>query len=720
MKNKSLTLLLTILTFLIMSLDLMAQGIKKEMNVGYIRWKVIDSADEGEGSLGWGVNTAFWDGYTFGLNSSKSVMLGCRDWTDTLGVQYSIKISGNGQWEVDDKHIMMPVVDKEGWTIKRYYRVTPPAITVDGLRMDDPFPINYADEINPSKIPGTADGLIESVITTDMGVTIHYRTIAFAQKNHNKYLIREYIFKNTGIVSNIPGSKTLNKTINGFYFLRQYRGREEPQKPWSSSYGEKPGEDIRISYVYPGRQKGNTYDDFAAPNLDKGGFLEQTYYAGEAILFASKSPSQFNVDDVNQPQMTGYFNCDFPSFTFQPMNMEETQRQTLYQVMKEGLVNIQGIFWPEMTGAKPGHHGVRLDERGFSYPEEMEDAGWTQTPAYSVGPYDLAFGDSIKVVIADCLGTISPEKAYEVGQAWANNTSTWGDNIPGGTTDKLPPQYKAHPNLYAADTRSQINNWAKDNWVATGKDSLFMTARAAQWAFRNNYNVPSPPPPPSVTVKSLPEYIDISWGSESESASDFAGYRVYRSLGSWYPTVPENETALLGKWEKIYENRGAAIHDFQDNTAQRGNAYFYAVTAFDNGTSNGTDFNGKQESLESNFIANASTKAAFLLKPGGTLSDIVVVPNPYNLAASSLQFPGEPNKIMFLNVPSFCTIRIFTERGDLVKTIEHAGSGDASWGDIPAQHMATETGQMVVSGIYIAKIETPDGQSTIRKFVIVR
>jgi hypothetical protein len=48
------------------------------------------------------------------------------------------------------------------------------------------------------------------------------------------------------------------------------------------------------------------------------------------------------------------------------------------------------------------------------------------------------------------------------------------------------------------------------------------------------------------------------------------------------------------------------------------------------------------------------------------------------------------------------------------------GSGDASWGVGDETFQTTEEGQIVVSGLYIAHIETDDGQTAIRKFLIVR
>jgi hypothetical protein len=403
--------------------------------------------------------------------------------------------------------------------------------------------------------------------------------------------------------------------------------------------------------------------------------------------------------------------------------MSESDKQLLYTSMQTGNSSIPPYNWPTEAGARTPNHGVRLDERGFAYASQMEGYGYTSTPAYSIGPYTLQPGDSIKIVTADIFGSISPEKSYEIGNAWLNNTASWGDNKIGGSLDILPPQYKAHPELYAEDDQSsEINNWAKDNWVMSGKDSLFKDAMEAKWAYDNNFMVPQPPQPPSLTVTSFPDHIQLEWGNESESGSNFAGYTVYRSAGSYYPNVPEGETNLIGTWSPIFScgsgTGNALTHEFIDNSAQRGLAYYYSVEAFDNGSQ--TNYAGQKEVFHSSLTANMTTKAAYLLKPGGQLKDVVVVPNPYNISASQLQFTGEPNKILFLNVPSICTIRIFTEGGDLVKTIHHEGSGDASWGNIPEEHMTTETGQIVVSGIYIALIETPDGQSTTRKFVIVR
>jgi len=84
---------------------------------------------------------------------------------------------------------------------------------------------------------------------------------------------------------------------------------------------------------------------------------------------------------------------------------------------------------------------------------------------------------------------------------------------------------------------------------------------------------------------------------------------------------------------------------------------------------------------------------------------------------------------MFYNIPGQCTIRIYTERGDLINTIHHtSGTGDQSW------KLVTSSRQIVVSGLYIAYIEVSEdiydnstgelvwkkGEHTTRKILVVR
>jgi hypothetical protein len=94
-----------------------------------------------------------------------------------------------------------------------------------------------------------------------------------------------------------------------------------------------------------------------------------------------------------------------------------------------------------------------------------------------------------------------------------------------------------------------------------------------------------------------------------------------------------------------------------------------------------------------------------------------------------LQFGQDiPDRLAFYGLPPFCRIKIYTETGDLIETIDHTnGSGDEYW------HSLTSSNQLVVSGLYIAYFEvTKDtydeqgrlmfkkGDNIFRKFIIIR
>jgi hypothetical protein len=679
-KYKNMLSPLILVIILVTSVNLFSQG-KKSMEVGDIDWVLKDNLDEGEWSWGWGETRAWNDGYFDGIYAIKGTFLGCKDWQDEGGSNVPVKISGIGLYEANEALEVMAIPDAAGFTINRYYRYQPPTITVDGIGIEARYPVDDADHVDPGRMPGNADGLIESMINTNMGVSIRHRAIGFSQQNHDKYLIREFILKNTGNIDMDPDIELPNNFIDDLYFLRSVRAHEL-LKPWYSAIGIMPGEDLRICYGYSARSLGTMEDDFGGSMTtaeDWAGLLLYSFFYGEQTIFASAAANDFSNDDTNQPQMTAYTDTDYFPTATNALNLSEGEQAQLYQLMSEGAAEIEGYFQPQQPGSKTGRHSVPLDQRGFAHPSEMESYGWTANVLYSIGPYDLNIGDSVKIVIAEVYGNLSGEMRYQVAKDWQDNKVTWQG------PDILPQQYIDNPGLtVSTDGKTEAANRSKDNWIYTAYDSMITTA------------------------------------SNAESYPTFSGYRVYRSLGSW---TPEGEG--IGEWKKVYECGGNSgnpvVNEWQDETARRAEAYYYAVTSFDDGSQ--TNFKGGNEILESNPILNHTTQAAFkLFTPGESLDDIVVVPNPYNLSATNQNFPGEGNKIMFYGLPLKCTIRIFTEAGDLIRVIEHEGSGDHPWGEkgIEQTYLATDVGQIVVSGLYIAHIETPDGQSTVRKFIVVR
>jgi len=321
--------------------------------------------------------------------------------------------------------------------------------------------------------------------------------------------------------------------------------------------------------------------------------------------------------------------------------------------------------------------------------------GYSQCAGY--GPYTLETGDSIHIVIAEGIAGLSREACIDLGKQWLGGSGTL--ELPDGSPATNPDEFK-------------------DKWVFTGKDSLRKTfERAIDNYYNLNYDIPQPPqPPPFFEVISGGDRITLSWtSSPSENDPSFVGYRIYRIT---HEPIPDTSF-----WQEIFAcgpgtEHPDIVNTYDDKTAIRGFDYYYYITSFD-------------DEFESSMFYTMTNEPAYLRRQAGSSLDAIrIVPNPYNIKAENIQYGrSAPDRIMFLNVPAFCTIKIYTERGDLITTIEHTdGSGDEAWKSI------TSSRQVVVSGIYIAHFEATDnysdpvtgevlyrkGDQAIRKFLIIR
>lgn len=217
--------------------------------------------------------------------------------------------------------------------------------------------------------------------------------------------------------------------------------------------------------------------------------------------------------------------------------------------------------------------------------------------------------------------------------------------------------------------------------------------------------------------------ISLTWSDNAEfdPVNPAVGYKIYRAIH-----IPDTTYDLI--YECGQGTPNPLVHEYEDRSAIRGFDYYYYVAPFDDGSANET--RPGIPLVQSKFYTMTSEPSSLKRPAGDRLEDIRIVPNPFNIRARELQFgESDPDRIMFYNIPPFCTIRIFTERGDLIKTIKHTdGSGDEAWNSV------TSSRQVVVSGVYIAHIEVtqdyPDpltgelayrkGQHAIRKFIIIR
>jgi hypothetical protein len=136
----------------------------------------------------------------------------------------------------------------------------------------------------------------------------------------------------------------------------------------------------------------------------------------------------------------------------------------------------------------------------------------------------------------------------------------------------------------------------------------------AQFIFDQNWLLPGPPPPPTVTLLPNDAQITLAWDNVAETTPDpywdvvgtnpssplydpyyrqydFEGYRVWKSLsgqtGTWEllatcdlaNDITINDTAFMP--EPLVTPNAGIYHSFVDADVRNGFPYYYAVTAFD-------------------------------------------------------------------------------------------------------------------------------------------
>lgn len=600
-----------------------------------------------------------------------------------------------------------------------------PKVYVDGFDVNQVYANDY-DEVDPNLI---ADRVVTNLVNTSMGLTMRRTIYAFSQQYHDNYFIKEFVFKNTGNID-YDDEIELNNTLNGVYVSwgtrysvsRDGAARIGDGQSWGKhTVVTRRGENyaanyqatiteatpiesqdwLRAGFAWAGQAARNSFDNIGGPDVDNNGRLAAPQHAGTVTLHVDRSTTD-PTDDPNQPPTLGWHAGDtYPSIG----NLQQEYPMTeLY----------------DMLSGNP-HDGLggtnRFDESYITTltfqkdPWTVHNDGGGTNVWVSYGPFDIPPGDSIVIVEAEAIAGLNREMCESIGKRWhtayKNPADTGPFNLPdGGTTND--------------------KDVFKNTWVYTGKDSIMQAFSRAKRNFDLGMNIPQPPAPPAIfNINSGGDKISLSWSaSVNENDADFGGYRIFRGVGKSDTTY--QEIFACGK----NTDNPQIVNEYEDKSPVRGVSYYYYIVAFNDGSNNLSGEANPTGELHSGRFYTQSTSPAFLQRLAGrNLKEVRIVPNPYNLKARSFNYPGEPNKIFFMDIPAYCTIRVFSERGDLIKKIEHKnGSGDESW------DLLTSTRQMIASGLYILHIEVSEdyihpvtqelaykkGDKIVKKFVVIR
>ncbi len=617
----------------------------------------------------------------------RGLWIGVQNFTDKNGRFWGKYVSENGILNFDSPIYTTKIRNR------KFFRNRRPRVLVNGaseFRVLDPR--SGSGILRRRSL--ISDEQIETIWAMDVGIQVTRRTYAFANQNHNSYIIMEYTFKNNGSIDENPSTAELTRQdLTGVFFGFFYslipsgdRGHLQvgQRDEWCHYYGNQPGDTLRgLWYVYDGDAQTKIIDDTGDPDEKTGEFLA-TQYIGIGVLHADRAYNDPE-DDRSQPYTVNFF----------PMSNLKTHgsysEEDMYQDLASGV---------QSQGSDTGEY-VRPTNPEIQAPVVM----------FAFGPYDLPFGEEIRIVLYEAVGSISRPLAIEAGQAWKDGSLTFN----GLTGDA-----------------------AKNALIATGRDSLLQIASHAEWAWRNGLeNIPDPPPSPELRIDSGPGKIVLTWDDVSDAkdpdtgALDFAGYRVYRAEGSFL-----NEYKLI--WDSAESGKPDTTM-YVDRDVERGKSYFYYVTAYDDGSQNTTGlFPGQKLESSPFYNRNYQFGASPFLGARKDLDSVYVVPNPYHVAGFA--FGGRPrdqyyiedrevrDQIAFVGLPTKAIIRIFTVHGDLVATIHHPDptnpqsipdSADEAWFQI------TDSYQIIKSGVYFYVVEGWDLEgnylgTTSGKFVIIR
>ncbi|MEP0861444.1 MAG: hypothetical protein HRF52_08405 [Ignavibacterium sp.] len=565
-----------------------------------------------------------------------------------------------------------------------------PIVTVDGN-------LTYEKSVTIDRVEDTlkADRMIINVVNTQLGVTMERKIYQFSQQYHDNYVVYEYTFTNTGNTDGDPEIELPNNTINDMYVFWTYRNAVNASTRFvignSTGWGKntmndargdgvKPdpaGEQFRCQFSWHGYtgEKDVSYDNIGGPiwslnsnallynaSDDTIGRLGATQFIGVVTLHADKSATDKS-DDPAQPSHTSYLDSDDDKFLGGRDNAFNIARMTVqYQFMANtghmsprhaDLVEPSGDFALQRTNPNLGNTG------GFSF-----NNGY--------GPYTLGPGESVRIVMVEGANGLSRAEQIRVGRLFKN----------GG-----------------------ISALEKDRIVIdSGRVKLMETFQRATENFNSGWNIPQPPrPPQTFEVVGLGDRISLTWSVDPSDPNPPTGFKIYRALGDYY-----KDYTLIAELP-------ADARNFDDVTAIRGFSYFYFITAVgaDQPGGPGTP-PGKLES--SRYYTQTYEPVTLKRPPEKGLANVRIVPNPF-IIDSDFKYYGryDDDKISFFNLPTNCTIRIYTELGELIKTIEHKGSGDNYWYNV------TSSNQIIASGIYIAVFTDNDtGESKIEKFAIIR
>lgn len=611
-------------------------------------------------------------------------------------------------------------------------RWLPPQVVVNGTNLIS-YTSSYgapgSSESNGAANFGGYRGVIDPTLRSECAIYSGFRMVSgvdvfrtihqYGTYPDNNYLIRDFVFVNSGNSdedTDLEHPATLTDFRAGFSGQHYachvtdggFNGNRDDEaleyiNAWPS-YTDGSGNYRQALLFYdldgssvPGPDWGDPYGAFSGTNQTTGTNCYARGYTGVAILFAETAPGS-GVDDPAEPKGMTWRAENQLRLGSSPVGWDFGKHFRLAYTGEENPTDLSSRrAWPENTqitggGSLKGH-----------------------TTVLSTSPGDLPLNATYHMVSGVAIAGLNNRESKNIafrtlkrdaeGVAPANRqTAAEIALIQSGRDSVLAAMDRMFWNIHGFDPNGNI---------------------PAKPAAQNQpYNVPDAPRPPAcfwATSGNL--QIELQWTDESNGpnndtgVNDLAGYRIYRA-----EATPDSD------WVLVHDTGSPSVTSWIDNTCYADFTYYYAITAYNDGSSNWVD--GKP--VESGIFWNWSgwgyypnvdpgPGAISTATYGATQADsIVVVPNPYN---ANLAFPsgfiGARDRIFFKNLPAPCTVRIYTAAGALVKTLENTKAATDPTAGSLGWDMSNDYNQLVATGVYIFTVES-DAGNYVGKFIIIR
>ena len=569
---------------------------------------------------------------------------------------------------------------------------------------------NYGEETSDFN-PLLPEEMSESTWDTDLGITVTRRTYIWSYPLFRDMILYDFTLENTGrMVSTtadqiVPNLDDFRQTLEGVYVATHnafsvstksqinfhsdltavQAGAFGWMGPYHDYYYLSSDRTLAFSYNYNGGKEPTPFDpepikdnqiweQLFGPELESpAGFGVVALYADpvDGSPRSTPAPDVLRIDTHKGGQLNGQ------SLDLEFFKTTERSPQEFYEFMTS----------PDLQN-QLGNNGDRFNIYTFSY-----------------GPYTLAPGDKIRLIVAEVAGVMD-----------------YNEVVAGDPEGHFPDSTIAAVKRNAAWARKAVQ-WG----IGAEVDGISLAADA-----------PEPPPAPqtdavnasegtekpiiAVTWDDIAEtvtYTDGSGGVFYDGLSDLDGYRIYRSQDFQYSSETQPPVFRGAAWHLLadiprtafdqYFDTELGKYKYLDEDVSYGQKFGYYVAAYNENPRTWTSANGTVVNNLPTLESGSHRRSGAASAAAGPVEsfDIYAVPNPYVFGDPDRHFGlSDPYRIEFRNLPVRASIRIYTIAGDLVKTIHHGPdergniSGTAVW------DQRTDSGLLVAPGMFIFHVQS--------------